>query len=46
MKLSDGRLHTPYAQELFGDAPAALLDAIAAWRPPEISRAWLEVRQT
>ncbi len=31
---------------LFADAPAALLDAIAAWRPPDIARAWLDVTQT
>ena len=30
---------------LFADAPAALLDVIAAWRPPEIGRAWLDVTQ-
>jgi uncharacterized protein (TIGR00730 family) len=31
---------------LFGDTPADLLDALAAWRPPPGPRAWLDPSQT
>jgi uncharacterized protein (TIGR00730 family) len=31
---------------LFAEAPAALLDAVAAWRPPGLARAWLSPSQT
>jgi uncharacterized protein (TIGR00730 family) len=31
---------------LFAEAPAALLDAVAAWRPPALARAWLTPSQT
>jgi uncharacterized protein (TIGR00730 family) len=31
---------------LFAEAPAALLDAVAAWRPPALARAWLTSSQT
>jgi uncharacterized protein (TIGR00730 family) len=31
---------------LFGDTPAGLLDALAAWRPPPGPRAWLDPSQT
>ena len=31
---------------LFGDTPAELLDALAAWRPPPGPRAWLDPSQT
>ncbi|PYN98692.1 MAG: TIGR00730 family Rossman fold protein [Candidatus Rokuibacteriota bacterium] len=30
----------------FVDAPAALLDAMASWRPPDLPRVWLNVTQT
>ena len=30
----------------FADAPAALLDAMASWRPPDLPRVWLNVTQT
>jgi uncharacterized protein (TIGR00730 family) len=31
---------------LFGDTPAGLLDALAAWRPPPGPRAWLAPSET
>ncbi len=31
---------------LFGDTPAALLDAVAAWQPPRGGGAWLDQSQT
>jgi uncharacterized protein (TIGR00730 family) len=31
---------------LFAEAPGALLDAVAAWRPPALARAWLTPSQT
>jgi hypothetical protein len=31
---------------LSGDSPAALLDRIAAWRPPPLPRVWLGLRET
>lgn len=31
---------------LFADTPAVLLDALSAWQPPPIARAWLDPSQT
>ena len=45
--VAEGFVRREYAGLLlFADAPAALLAVIAAWRPPDIARAWLDVTQT
>ena len=41
--VAEGFVRPEYAELLmFAEAPAALLDRFAGWRPPEIPRAWLD----
>src|SRR5439155_201254 len=41
--VAEGFVRPEYAELLmFAETPAALLDRFAAWRPPDIPRAWLE----
>jgi len=45
--VAEGFVRKEYASLLlFADAPATLLEAVAAWRPPDFARAWLDVTQT
>jgi predicted Rossmann-fold nucleotide-binding protein len=45
--IGEGFVRREYLSLLvFEDAPAALLDALAAWRPPALPRAWLDQSQT
>jgi len=45
--VAEGFVRKEYANLLlFADAPATLLEAVTAWRPPDIARAWLDVTQT
>ncbi len=45
--VGEGFVRPEYAALLlFGATPAALLDRLAAWRPPAIARAWLDPSQT
>jgi uncharacterized protein (TIGR00730 family) len=40
----EGFVRPPYiGLMVFADAPAALLDALAAWRPPDLPAAWLDL---
>ncbi len=41
--VAEGFVRPEYAELLmFAETPAALLDRFAAWRPPDIPRAWLD----
>jgi len=41
--VAEGFVRPAYAELLmFAETPAALLDRFAAWRPPDIPRAWLD----
>jgi uncharacterized protein (TIGR00730 family) len=45
--VDEGFVHPEYrGLLLFAAAPAPLLDAVAAWRPPPMARAWLAPTQT
>ncbi|OLB40820.1 MAG: Rossman fold protein, TIGR00730 family [Candidatus Rokubacteria bacterium 13_2_20CM_2_64_8] len=45
--VGEGFVRKEYAGLLiFADAPGALLEAVMAWRPPDIGRVWLDVTQT
>ena len=45
--VAEGFVRKEYAGLLiFADVPGALLEAVMAWRPPDIGRVWLDVTQT
>ena len=45
--VGEGFVRKEYAGLLiFADTPGALLEAVTAWRPPDIGRVWLDVSQT